>query len=127
MSPYDASFAAPDAYPESDFDRGDDAILDGFTRAYGGAFSSYARNELGFKTEMTYTLLDGDISRQWQWGGGRGSGRLQASATDDIRELLASNPAFHLMIAHGYSDLVTPYGVSRYVVDHLPESLTKAG
>ncbi|NLS02017.1 carboxypeptidase [Rhizobium sp. P32RR-XVIII] len=125
MSPYDASFATPDAYPESDSDRGDDAILDGFTRAYGGAFSSYARNELGFKTEMTYALLDGDISRQWQWGGGHGSGRLQASATDDIRELLASNPAFHLMIAHGYSDIVTPYGVSRYVVDHLPETLTR--
>ena len=75
MSPYDASFATPDPYPESDYDRGDDAILDGFTRAYGGAFSSYARNELGFKTEMTYTLLDGDISRQWEWGSGRGGGR----------------------------------------------------
>ncbi|MBX4882600.1 carboxypeptidase [Rhizobium bangladeshense] len=124
MSSYDASFAAPDPYPESDYDRGDDAILDGFTRAYGGAFANYARNELGFKTEMTYTLLDGDISRRWEWGGGRGGGsRLQASATDDIRQLLASNAAFHLLIAHGYSDLVTPYSVSRYVVDHLPPSL----
>jgi len=37
--------------------------------------------------------------------------------------MLASNPSFHLLIAHGYSDLVTPYGVSRYVVDHLPPSL----
>ncbi|WSH65407.1 carboxypeptidase [Rhizobium ruizarguesonis] len=124
MSSYDASFTAPDPYPESDYDRGDDAILDGFTRAYGGAFADYARNELGFKTEMTYSLLDGDISRRWEWGGGRGGGsRFQASATDDIRQLLAANPAFHLLIAHGYSDLVTPYGVSRYVVDHLPPSL----
>ncbi|NYJ13542.1 carboxypeptidase C (cathepsin A) [Rhizobium leguminosarum] len=125
MSPYDASFAAPDAYPESDYDRGDDAILDGFTRAYGGAFADYARNQLGFKTEMTYSLLDSDISRRWEWGSGRGGGsRFQASATDDIRQLLASNTAFHLLIAHGYSDLVTPYGVSRYVVDHLPPSLS---
>ncbi|MBP2442677.1 S10 family peptidase [Rhizobium leguminosarum] len=125
MSPYDAAFATPDPYPESDYDRGDDAILDGFARAYGGAFADYARNTLGFKTEMTYSLLDGDISRRWEWGGGRGGGsRLQASATDEIRQLLASNPAFHLLIAHGYSDLVTPYGVSRYVVDHLPPSLT---
>ncbi|MFS8143887.1 S10 family peptidase [Rhizobium sp. BR 249] len=124
MSSYDASFAAPDPYPESDYDRGDDAILDGFTRAYGGAFADYARNELGFKTEMTYTLLDSDISRRWEWGGGHGGGsRFQASATDDVRQLLASNTAFHLLIAHGYSDLVTPYSVSRYVVDHLPPSL----
>jgi carboxypeptidase C (cathepsin A) len=73
---------------------------------------------------MTYALLEGDISRRWEWGGGRGGGsRSQASATDDIRQLLASNPAFHLLVAHGYSDLVTPYGVSRYVIDHLPPSL----
>lgn len=124
MSAYDASFAAPDPYPESDYDRGDDAILDGFTRAYGGAFANYARNELGFRTDMNYTLIEPEVSRHWQWSGGRGGGsRLQASASDDIRQLLASNPAFHLLIAHGYSDLVTPYGVSRYVVDHLPPSL----
>ncbi|OWK26381.1 hypothetical protein AJ87_03850 [Rhizobium yanglingense] len=67
MSPYDASFATPDPYPGSDSDRGDDAVLDGFTRAYGGAFADYARNELGFRTEMTYTLLESDVSRQWEW------------------------------------------------------------
>jgi carboxypeptidase C (cathepsin A) len=27
------------------------------------------------------------------------------------------------MIAHGYSDLVTPYASNKYVVDHLPDSL----
>ncbi|MFP3656175.1 peptidase, partial [Burkholderia sp. SIMBA_052] len=70
-------------------------------------------------------LLDSDISRQWEWGGRGGGSRLQASITGDIRQLLASNPSFHLLIAHGYSDLVTPYGVSRYVVDHLPQSLAK--
>ncbi|RWX21384.1 carboxypeptidase [Rhizobium leguminosarum] len=119
MSSYDASFAAPDPYPESDSDRGDDP-WNGFTCAYGGAFTNYARNELGFKTEMTYSLLDTDINRRWEW---RGGSPFQASATDDIRQLLASNPAFRLLIAHGYCDLVTPYSVSRYVVDHLPPSL----
>lgn len=123
VSPYDAAFSTPDPYPESDYDRGDDAILDGFTRAYGGAFADYARNELAFKTEMTYSLLDSDVSRKWEWSGRGGGSRLQASVTDDIRQLLASNAKFRLLIAHGYSDLVTPYGVSRYVVDHLPTSL----
>ena len=125
-SPYDAAFMTPDAFPETSDARGDDAILDGFTRAYGGAFSDYARNELGFKTEMTYSLLDSDVNRQWEWGGRRGGGsRLQASVTDDIRQFLAAVPSFRLLIAHGYSDLVTPYGVSRYVVDHLPASLAE--
>ncbi len=122
-SPYDAAFTTPDAFPETADARGDDAILDGFTRAYGGAFADYARNELGFKTEMTYSLLDSDINRQWEWGRRGGGSRLQASVTGDIRQFLAAVPSFRLLIAHGYSDLVTPYGVSRYVVDHLPASL----
>ena len=33
--------------------------------------------------------------------------------------LLALSPSFRLLVSHGYSDLVTPYGVSRYVLDHL--------
>ena len=38
--------------------------------------------------------------------------------------MLASNPAFRIVIAHGMTDLVTPYLTSRYVVDHLPQTLT---
>jgi carboxypeptidase C (cathepsin A) len=34
--------------------------------------------------------------------------------------LLALTPSFRLMIAHGYSDMVTPYAVTRYVLNHLP-------
>jgi carboxypeptidase C (cathepsin A) len=67
---------------------------------------------------MTYVLLASDISGKWDWG--EGSSRGQASATDDVRELLSLTPSFRLMVAHGYSDMVTPYAVSRYVLDHLP-------
>jgi carboxypeptidase C (cathepsin A) len=37
-----------------------------------------------------------------------------------LRVLLAVDPSFHLLIIHGRSDMVTPYGVPRYVLDHLP-------
>ncbi len=120
VSRYDVTLAAPDPYPESDAAHGDDPVLDGFVRAYGGAFANYARNDLGFKTEMTYALLANDVNGKWDWGKG---GRSQVSASDDIRQLLATDPSFRLMIAHGYSDLVTPYAAGKYVVDHLPENL----
>jgi carboxypeptidase C (cathepsin A) len=118
VSQYDATFASDDPYPESPNARGPDPILDGVVRAYGGAFAAYARDELGFKTDITYTLLASDISGKWQWR--EGSSRGQPSVADDLRALLALTPSFHLMIAHGYSDMVTPYAVSRYVLDHLP-------
>jgi carboxypeptidase C (cathepsin A) len=117
VSPYDITFAVTDPFPEQDSARNDDPILDVLVRGYGGAFAAYAREELGFKTDITYILLASDISGKWDWGSG---GRGAASISDDLRELLALQPSFRLLIAHGYSDMVTPYGVSRYVLDHLP-------
>jgi carboxypeptidase C (cathepsin A) len=117
VSRYDATFAVADPFPEQETARGPDPLLDGLTRAYGGLYANYARDELGFKTEMTYVLLAGDVSGKWDW---EGSGRGGASISDEVRELLAINPSFRLMIAHGTSDMVTPYGVSRYMLDHLP-------
>src|ERR1700734_3814213 len=84
-SRYDVTFASDDPYPETPVARGPDPILDGMIRAYGSAFVGYARDELGFKTEMTYNLLDGSISSKWDWEQGHG----QPSVTDDLRVLLA--------------------------------------
>jgi carboxypeptidase C (cathepsin A) len=116
VSRYDANFAVDDPFPERRTSRGSDPILDGISRAYGGAFAAYARNELGFKTEITYALLAGDVTSGWDWRGGR----FQASSEDDLRTLLAFSPSFRLLIAHGMSDMVTPYAMTRYVLDHLP-------
>ncbi len=120
VSHYDAAFSAPDPFPESSAAKNDDPILDGFVRSYGGAFVHYARDQLGFKTEMTYILLADDINGKWDWG--RGS-RSQVSASDDLRQLLSVNPSMRVLIAGGYSDLVVPYSVNRYVVDHLPDNI----
>jgi carboxypeptidase C (cathepsin A) len=120
VSHYDATFASDDPYPESPVARGPDPILDGVVRAYGSAFVAYARDELGFKTDITFNLLASDISGKWQWRGEEGRG--EPSVADDLRVLLAMTPSFRLMIAHGYSDMVTPYAVTRYVLDHLPEA-----
>ena len=124
-SPYDAAYTVPDPYPETPTDRSDDPILDGFTRAYGSFFASYARNELEYPCEMTYSLLSLDVNRRWDWKDGRNGARADAGASDDLRELLSTMPNFRLMVMHGYSDVITPYGASRYVLDHLPPALAE--
>ena len=121
VSHYDATFAVDDPNPESESAHGPDPFLDGFIRAYGGAFAVYARDELGFKTDMTYNLLAPDVSGKWDWQDG--GGRAPPSVAEDLRDLLALTPSFRLMIAHGYSDMVTPYAVSGYVLNHLPASV----
>jgi carboxypeptidase C (cathepsin A) len=116
VSRYDADFAVPDPYPDSLSETGADPILEGITLAYAGAFVGYARDELGFKTEMTYQLLARDVTSKWNWGGRRSA----PDATGDLRELLALTPSFKLLVAGGYTDLVVPYGANRYVLDHIP-------
>jgi carboxypeptidase C (cathepsin A) len=117
VSRYDADFAVDDPYPEERSSHAPDPILDGIARAYGGAFANYARNELGYKTEMTYKLLANDVTGHWDWGRG---GRGQAGIDGDLRVLLSYDAHFRLLIAHGVADMVTPYADSRYVLDHLP-------
>jgi carboxypeptidase C (cathepsin A) len=36
-----------------------------------------------------------------------------------------SSRPFQLMVAHGYSDILTPYGMSQYVLNHLPPQLAE--
>ncbi|MBN8921056.1 MAG: carboxypeptidase, partial [Rhizobiales bacterium] len=117
VSPYDASSVFDDPYPESESSDGSDPVLDGFLQALGGTFVAYARDTLGYKTPMTFNLLNREVSGAWNWDGGRS----RASVSRDMRELLALTPSLRIFIAHGRSDLVTPYGVTRYVLDHLPQ------
>ena len=113
---YDGAFLAPDPFPESPTGRGADPVLDGFTRALAGALAGYARDELGFKTDMTYVLLADGVAGKWDWG----DRRNPPGVSEDIRLQLSLEPSFRLLVAHGRSDLVTPHGVTRYVLDNIP-------
>jgi carboxypeptidase C (cathepsin A) len=119
VSRYDATFTAPDPHPESAAPRGPDPLLVTLSRTYSGAMAFYVREELGYKTDLTYVLLSREANNHWDWG--RGSGRGGASVDDDLRTLLTLDPSFRLLVVHGYADMVTPYAVSRYVLDHLPD------
>ncbi|GGF21577.1 peptidase S10 [Aliidongia dinghuensis] len=118
VSLYDATLAAPDPFPDSEQTRHDDPALDGFTRAFAGGFAGYAHDQLGFKTDLDYRLLAEDVNEKWDWHSG---GPNLPGAMDDLRQLLALDPSLKLTVAHGYTDLMTAYGISRYLLDHLPE------
>src|SRR5205823_1793710 len=103
--------------------RGGDPIFEGLIPPLTSGFLAYARDELGYKTARPYYLLNREVSRRWDWGSHGAAGA--AGASDDMRKGLAANPQLKITIAHGMTDLVTPYLASRYVVDHLPAKLTE--
>jgi carboxypeptidase C (cathepsin A) len=128
LSRYDGTVAAPDPYPSS-YNAGEsgDPVLAGLNGPLTSGFVSYARDELNFKTDRRYILLNGEVARRWNWreGGDGGFGQGGASATDDLREGLSLEPRLHILIAHGMTDLQTPYLGSRYIIGQLPETLTR--
>jgi carboxypeptidase C (cathepsin A) len=119
-SVYDATVSSPDPNPTND-DAHDDPVLDAAIAPFTSAFVAYARDELGYKTDQPFELLNYDVGRHWDWGG-RGAQRT-IGASDALRRALALEPGLKVLIAHGVADLQTPYMMSRYVKDHMPDAL----
>jgi carboxypeptidase C (cathepsin A) len=114
-SVYDGSVSAPLPQPtdEADFD----PILDGAVTALTPLMVRYAREELGFKTDLPYKLLNDEVNRTWDFGTNR---QGYAGSLDELQKARTLNPALKVFIAHGYTDLATPYAVSRFLIGQLP-------
>ena len=115
LSRYDAVVSAP--VPQRSEARFD-PILDGAVAVLTPAFTHYAGTELGYRTDLPYWLLNRDVSGRWEYGT---SATRQGfvGALDELQKARTHNPALGVLIAHGYTDLVTPYGVSKYLIDQL--------
>lgn len=116
-SSYDGSVSVPVANPWARRANRGDPILRALTRPVTDGFVRYLRDELKFKTERPYVLLNGKAARQWKWdndGSGGAPGAAQA-----LRRALQLDPQLRVMLACGMTDLVAPYFMNAYVIDHM--------
>ena len=115
LSRYDGAVSAP--VPQRSEPRFD-PILDGAVAVLTPAFTHYARAELGYRTDLPYWLLNRDVSGRWDYGT---SATRQGfvGALDELQKARTHNPALGVLIVHGYTDLVTPYRVSQFLIDQL--------
>ncbi|TPW25907.1 S10 family peptidase [Pararhizobium mangrovi] len=119
LSIYDGTVETADIAPDSDRDRTPDPILERSVPVVTGAFVNYVRTALNYRTKVSYRLLNKEIAGKWDYGGDASS-QGYADALDDLQEARALNPSMKVLIVNGYTDLVTPYMVSRYLVNQLP-------
>ncbi|HTZ79136.1 MAG TPA: hypothetical protein VMC10_14565 [Stellaceae bacterium] len=124
VSRYDGSVATADPYPSWYVGGDEDPILAGINAPLTTGFVAYVRDELKYKTDRNYLLLNFEVGRHWDWHSGSGEDD-HASAGDDLREGLALDPRLRILIAHGMTDLQTPYMTSRYLIDQLPPAVTR--
>jgi carboxypeptidase C (cathepsin A) len=120
LSRYDGSVSGPDPNPASASPNGPDPVLDATAPLWTAAFVSYADTELNFKTDTSYKLLNREIRNKWDFGTSS-TRQGYAGVIDDIQEARAANPNLAVVIAAGYTDLITPYFVHSYLVAQLPE------
>jgi carboxypeptidase C (cathepsin A) len=119
LSRYDGSIGGPDPNPASTWPRGPDPVLDATVPLWTSAFVQYAQDELGFKSDATYRLLNREVRGKWDFGTSP-TRQGYAGVLDDIQNARAANRALEVFIATGYTDLITPYLAPSYLVNQLP-------
>jgi len=124
LSRYDGSVSAPDPNPTSSWANGPDPVLDATVPLWTAAFVQYAGSELGYKTDATYRLLNRDARTKWDFGTSP-TRQGYAGVIDEVQEARSANPSLEVLIATGYTDLITPYLASSFLVSQLP-SLPRA-
>lgn len=111
-SVYDTGVSAFDPTPERPHGRTDDPVLEGLTAPLTSAMLAHYADTLGWLPMRRYHLLNKKVSRDWRWG----QGRNQPEAVTELRDLLALDPQFRVLVAHGLTDLVTPYFASELIL-----------
>jgi carboxypeptidase C (cathepsin A) len=113
VSVYDGAFSGPDPDPASSR-VAEDPFLTGTVPAYSTAFAAYVQQELNFRTELPFHLLNTAVNRGWEW-----PREGHPSAMDELQQVLTLTPGLHVMIAHGRNDLITPFLGSRWLAAQL--------
>lgn len=116
LSLYDTAVTADDPTPERPFSRAPDPVLDALTAPLTSAALAHYRDTLKWLPERRYVLLGAGVNRAWDWG----DGRRQPEAVSDLRRVMALDPSFRVLVAHGLTDLVTPYFESELILRQIP-------
>jgi carboxypeptidase C (cathepsin A) len=115
-SAYDALVSGFDPAPHAAASDYSDPVLDAVKTPLASAMADITANRLGWPVDARYEILNETVNHQWDWDGGRG----KAQALSELKQALALDPKFRVLIAHGITDQVTPYFASKLLIDQIP-------
>jgi carboxypeptidase C (cathepsin A) len=116
-SAYDATVMAFDPNPYSPNSRYSDAMLGALNAPLSAAITELYRAKFGWQIEAPYYLQNNEVNARWDWG----NRRQPPQVVDDLRRAVAIDPNMRVVVAHGASDLVTPYFEDQLILQQLPD------
>ncbi len=115
VSLYDAGMTGLKAPPR----RGRGGFSDPFTTGLNAPLTAamdVLHERLGWQPARPYVMLSGAVNRRWRWPNAPHAPEVMAVLTD----LHRNQPQLRTLVAHGYTDLVTPYFASVAQLAQLP-------
>ena len=117
VSAYDTGVVGFDPDPGTPWIEGGDPGLSPLTAPLSSAVVDLLWRRLNWRVpNARYELLNGGISGQWRFG----RGRRPAESFSALRGALAKDPKLRVLVAHGLTDLVTPYFASELLLRQVP-------
>ncbi|KMO44795.1 peptidase S10 [Methylobacterium tarhaniae] len=116
-SAYDTGVTGWDPDPSAAQGRFDDPILSAMQAPLTSAIVDLTARTLNWRVpNLRYELLSNAVNGSWNWGGGRSPPEV----VGELRQALALDGNLRVLVAHGYTDLVTPYFASKLILDQMP-------
>lgn len=114
---YDATVGAYDPNPAANASHWLDPIIDGFNAPLTSAMMDLYERRLGWKIDNRYETLNFAVDRAWDWG----RSLDPPDSTRSLREMLALDPNFRVLVTHGLTDVQVPYFGTKLLLDQIPD------
>lgn len=115
-SSYDPGSAADDPDPSAPRPDYADPFLAALRAPLTSAMVALTRVN-GKPSTVPYVVANDDVFQNWRWSDDHG----MPEAVTALRKMLALDSGLRVWVAHGYSDLATPYFESALILDQLPD------
>jgi carboxypeptidase C (cathepsin A) len=115
-STYDPGTAGDDPDPSAPRPDFADPFLGALKAPLTAAMASLLR-ENGKSSAIPYVVSNDTVFQAWRWSDGHG----MPEAVTALRKMLALDQGMRVLVAHGFSDLQTPYFESALILAQLPD------